>query len=81
MGKVYWTMRNGRRIDVDDMDIDHLRNTLKMILRSRERPAPAVRVYGEMAMEDADKYVLHNISPELVCECDEVHVCQSCMED
>ena len=31
---VYWKMRNGRLISVDDMDINHLRNTLKMILRA-----------------------------------------------
>ena len=27
-------MRNGRLISVDDMDINHLRNTLKMIIRN-----------------------------------------------
>lgn len=32
--KYYWTTKDGRKIDVDDMDIDHLRNTLKMILRN-----------------------------------------------
>ena len=31
---VYWRMRNGKLISVDDMDINHLRNTLKMILRT-----------------------------------------------
>ena len=29
---VYWTMRDGKKINVDDMDINHLRNTLKMII-------------------------------------------------
>lgn len=33
---VYWTMRNGQQISVDDMDINHLRNTLKMILRNKQ---------------------------------------------
>lgn len=32
--KYYWTTKDGRKIDVDEMDIDHLRNTLKMILRN-----------------------------------------------
>jgi hypothetical protein len=32
----YWTMKNGKKISVDDMDIDHLRNVLKMILRERQ---------------------------------------------
>lgn len=30
---VYWKMRNGKLISVDDMDINHLRNVLKMIIR------------------------------------------------
>lgn len=30
----YWTTRNGRKIDVDKMSDSHLRNTLKMIIRS-----------------------------------------------
>lgn len=34
--KVYWKMRNGNLISVDDMDIEHLRNTLKLVLRNRE---------------------------------------------
>jgi hypothetical protein len=29
-------MKNGKKISVDDMDIDHLRNVLKMILRERQ---------------------------------------------
>jgi hypothetical protein len=34
--KVYWKQRNGELIDIDDMDINHLRNTLKLVLRNRE---------------------------------------------
>lgn len=29
-------MKNGNKIDVDDMTESHLRNTLKMIIRNRE---------------------------------------------
>jgi hypothetical protein len=36
MKKTYWTMNNGQKIDVDTMDITHLRNTLKMIIRNKE---------------------------------------------
>lgn len=36
MNKVYWTMKNGEKIDIDEMDINHLRNTLKMIVRRAE---------------------------------------------
>lgn len=34
---VYWKMHNGDLISVDNMDINHLRNTLKMIIRNREK--------------------------------------------
>lgn len=34
--KVYWKQRNGELIDIDTMDINHLRNTLKLVLRNRE---------------------------------------------
>ena len=31
---VYWQMRNGELISVDNMDINHLRNVLKLIIRN-----------------------------------------------
>lgn len=35
-----------------------------------------------MTFEEAqDMAALYNISPELTCQCDEVHICQQCMED
>ena len=34
--EIYWTMRNGQKIKVDDMDIVHLRNTLKMLIRNQK---------------------------------------------
>lgn len=35
--QVFWKMRNGELISIDDMDINHLRNTLKMIIRNNNR--------------------------------------------
>jgi hypothetical protein len=32
--KYYWTTKDGRTIDVDEMTTEHLRNTLKMIIRN-----------------------------------------------
>ena len=29
----YWTMKSGHKISVDDMTEEHVRNTLKMIIR------------------------------------------------
>ena len=34
---VYWTMKDGNKISIDDMDINHLRNSLKMVVRGLER--------------------------------------------
>jgi hypothetical protein len=32
----YWTTKTGDKINVDDMDLNHLRNALKMIIRNVE---------------------------------------------
>jgi len=37
MEKIYWTMKDGTNISIDDMDINHLRNSLKMVVRGFER--------------------------------------------
>ena len=38
------------------------------------------QVNGEIAQEDAFRAMLYDIAPELECECDEFHTCQSCYE-
>ena len=93
MKKYYWTMANGQQIDVDHMDVTHLRNSLKMVIRAieatnakiaeRNRLAKAKRQFsgGELMCEDADKAELYRISPDLTCTCDEVHICQQCSEE
>ena len=82
MDTIYWTMRNGQKIDVDTMDIQHLRNTLKMLIKAkREQSVPKFQVHGEIASEFADMAMLYSISPELTCQCDEFHECQQCWED
>ena len=49
-------MRNGRLISVDDMDINHLRNVLKMIIRNNHKvqviqakPKVEVKLNGDIA--------------------------------
>ena len=52
-------MRNGELIDVDTMDINHLRNTLKLVLRNRETVIKQIfksktnyfTLHGDMANE------------------------------
>lgn len=83
---VYWTMRDGKKIDVDTMDINHLRNTLKMLIKAirvKSTPVskPKFEVHGKIASEFADMARLYAINPELTCTCDEVHTCQQCYEE
>ena len=51
-----WKMRNGRLISVDDMDINHLRNVLKIIIRNNHKvqviqakPKVEFKLNGDMA--------------------------------
>ena len=52
---VFWKMRNGELISVDDMDIKHLRNTLKMIIRNHKKAVqlhqtkPKFKLNGDIA--------------------------------
>lgn len=32
-----WNCRDGRKIPVADMDVDHMRNVLRMLIRSKRR--------------------------------------------
>jgi len=87
---VYWTTKSGTRINVDYMDENHLRNTLKMIIRAIDRSSQEVsksiskqrfRMNGELANDDADNAMLYSISPELTCTCDEHGQCQQCYQE
>lgn len=55
---VYWTMRDGSKISVDDMDVNHLRNVLKMILRNIEQKKTVkkyeLKLNGEIAQSMID---------------------------
>ena len=56
--KVYWTMMDGNSIDVDDMDIQHLRNTLKMIIKNKARVNVSKQnfeIHGEIAQDMIDQ--------------------------
>ena len=51
--KVYWKQRNGELIDIDDMDINHLRNTLKLVLKNRQT------VIKQIVKSKRQSFVLH----------------------
>ena len=57
---VYWKMRNGELISIDDMDINHLRNTLKMIIRNSQKRVEKHKSFelkGDMAQEFHESYL------------------------
>lgn len=66
MKKYYWTMKNGQKIDVDLMNENHLRNTLKMILRNienaeakeREIRKTRFKLNGDIAQDHFDQMSL-----------------------
>lgn len=66
--KIYWTQKDGTKILVDDMDINHLRNTLKMIIRNVENRKKTTKkelfkINGEIAqsmIDDAKDEALRN---------------------
>lgn len=52
---VYWKMRNGKSISIDDMDVNHLRNTLKMIVNNsnnHKRTKKLMEISAEKSFED-----------------------------
>ena len=69
--KVYWTMKNGQQIDVDLMDENHLRNTLKMIIRNSKKVVkPKFTLNGDMANvfnDDIENY-------EYECDATEIDI-------
>jgi hypothetical protein len=49
---VYWKQRNGVLISIDDMDVNHLRNVLKMLVNNsnkRQEKKQLFTLNGDMA--------------------------------
>ena len=46
--KYYWKMRDGKLIDVDQMNETHLRNALKMVLRNSQRKVAIRKPIGNI---------------------------------
>ena len=60
---VRWTMRDGNSINVDDMDIQHLRNTLKMIIKNKSKvniSKHKIEIHGEIAQDMIDQGYLQD---------------------
>jgi hypothetical protein len=52
---VYWKKKNGDLISIDLMEIDHLRNTLKMIVRANNKKQE-FKLNGDAANDFNDNY-------------------------
>ena len=55
MKEEYWTTKKGERIAVGDMDEDHVRNCLRMLIR-REEEGTNDDVYKQCDGTEADIY-------------------------
>jgi hypothetical protein len=51
---VYWKQRNGELISIDNMDINHLRNILKMIIRNSQKVRKTYTHNATQAQELSD---------------------------
>jgi hypothetical protein len=58
---VYWKQRNGELISIDNMDINHLRNVLKLIIKNKNRLKTALneKLEKEKHIKAANNFVLH----------------------
>lgn len=63
MSKEYWKTKDGKVIDIDDMDINHLRNVLKMIIRNNRKPKETFVLNGDIAQEFNDSYIEDDYDP------------------
>jgi len=69
---VFWKMRNGVSISIDEMDINHLRNVLKMIIKNSQKvqaqakTAPKVqfKLNGDIAKDFNDSRTCSNCNEE-----------------
>ena len=57
---VYWKQRNGELISVDEMDVNHLRNTLKLIIKNKNilKTALNEKLEKEKHIKAANNFVL-----------------------
>lgn len=61
---VYWQMRNGELISVDDMDVNHLRNVLKMIIRN-SKTTPKKDAFVQNFIEEEINQIVRQQEEEL----------------
>lgn len=75
MEKIYWTTKDGRKMNVDDMDDNHVRNAFKMLLRNiakqeeninnKKKARTQFELKGEMAQMFNDDMELAEMQDDL----------------
>jgi len=63
--KTYWRTQTGHVIDVDDMDINHLRNAFKMLIRNMQPKKKEFKLNGDMAQQFNDTHPADEDDPIL----------------
>jgi len=78
--KEFWTQRNGEQIDVDEMSLTHLRNTLKMLIRNnrvsemkKQQVKKTFVVNGEIASQMIDDAMIEDIQEQYGLEDEELY--------
>ena len=78
-----WKTKDGKLINVDHMDVTHLRNSLKMCMRQMQKlhikltqlqkPKDRFQVNGELASEHADAYEIYKATGIDILNDDDAH--------
>ena len=53
--KIYWTMKNGEKIDIDQMTESHLRNTLRLIIKQNQQIQTNCPTNVDMAIDMVER--------------------------
>ena len=72
---IYWTMRNGQKIDIMEMDINHLRNVLKMIIRNSNKHKMLTKKQ-EFKLNGDIANMFHSDMENIECDATEVDIYQ-----
>jgi ACT domain-containing protein len=68
---VYWTTKDGQKIDIMTMDINHLRNVLKMIVKnSNKHKVQVLTIKQEIKLNGDIANMFNNDMEDYVHECD-----------
>lgn len=72
---VYWKQRNGVLISIDEMDINHLRNVLKMIIRNSNKHKVQQKEVKQFKLNGDAANMFNDDMQNYVDECDSTNDC------